>query len=223
MTRMPGYKAGTSVIAGIKRKADSDEPVVEIPQELMEPLNCKLCDIMLNSPPQAQAHYQGKNHQKKIRQYIAQRSLSAKMPTLSQPPTTTQASETTDTNAGGTESNSYEYCQLCNISFTSVVHAKSHYEGKNHAKRLRNQAPVYSKNAYYCCLCNLSLNSESQYDQHISSKKHATALKKKEFGTDIPTPEEADSQNGQNTLIVDASKDQEEKVVSLDSVVSPTE
>ncbi|XP_070538584.1 zinc finger matrin-type protein 3-like [Ptychodera flava] len=171
---------------GVKRKAESVDPPIEVPPELMEPLHCRLCDIMLNSPPQAQAHYMGKNHQKKVRQYAAQQTLSAKLKVLS--PTATSPPDSKVPKVG-TDSNSYEYCQLCNVSFTSVVHAKSHYEGKNHTKRLRNQTPVYTKNAYYCCSCNLSLNSESQYDQHMRSKKHANALKKRDGGKDaLPVP-----------------------------------
>jgi hypothetical protein len=32
------------------------------------------------------------------------------------------------------------YCQPCDISFTSVPHATQHYQGKNHAKKLKSLA-----------------------------------------------------------------------------------
>ncbi|KAK3562457.1 hypothetical protein QTP86_034097, partial [Hemibagrus guttatus] len=40
-------------------------------EELCRPLYCKLCNVTLNSPQQAQAHYQGKNHSKKLRNFYA--------------------------------------------------------------------------------------------------------------------------------------------------------
>ncbi|XP_048460554.1 zinc finger matrin-type protein 3-like [Rhincodon typus] len=39
--------------------------------DLCRPLLCKLCNVSLNSTQQAQAHYQGKNHSKKLRNYYA--------------------------------------------------------------------------------------------------------------------------------------------------------
>lgn len=43
---------------------------LRIPPDLIQPLYCKLCDTRLNGTLQATAHYDGKNHKKKERQYI---------------------------------------------------------------------------------------------------------------------------------------------------------
>ncbi|XP_053566133.1 zinc finger matrin-type protein 3 [Bombina bombina] len=113
-------------------------------EDLCKPLSCKLCNVTLNSAQQAQAHYQGKNHSKKLRNYCASSSC----------PASSRMSQTLETESlqavpaspnmtplktGGrvilaTEN---DYCKLCDASFSSPVVAQAHYKGKNHAKRLR--------------------------------------------------------------------------------------
>jgi hypothetical protein len=46
------------------------EEEMDIPKELMQPLYCKICSVTLNAPSQAQQHYTGKTHAKKVRQYL---------------------------------------------------------------------------------------------------------------------------------------------------------
>ncbi|CAH2247740.1 zinc finger matrin-type 3 [Pelobates cultripes] len=122
-------------------KVLDQEPSLE---DLCKPLSCKLCNVTLNSAQQAQAHYQGKNHSKKLRNYCASSSCPASS-RLSHnlEATSGQASATspnvTSPKTGGrvilaTEN---DYCKLCDASFSSPVVAQAHYQGKNHAKRLR--------------------------------------------------------------------------------------
>uniref|UniRef100_A0AAV2L170 U1-type domain-containing protein n=1 Tax=Knipowitschia caucasica TaxID=637954 RepID=A0AAV2L170_KNICA len=115
--------------------------------ELCKPLYCKLCNVTLNSTQQAQAHYQGKNHSKKLRNFYAGRE---------QPPairiTDSDTSAQSNTGEGDTTrqlvfkgaarvilATENDYCKLCDASFSSVAVAQAHYQGKNHAKRLRLQ------------------------------------------------------------------------------------
>uniref|UniRef100_A0A3B5LG41 Zinc finger matrin-type protein 3 n=1 Tax=Xiphophorus couchianus TaxID=32473 RepID=A0A3B5LG41_9TELE len=109
-------------------------------EELCKPLYCKLCNVTLNSAQQAQAHYQGKNHSKKLRNFYAG---SQQPPAIRIP----EALEGAGPNAGSgalykgaprvilaTEN---DYCKLCDASFSSLAVAQAHYQGKNHAKKLR--------------------------------------------------------------------------------------
>ncbi|KAM5163113.1 zinc finger matrin-type protein 3 [Mantella aurantiaca] len=111
-------------------------------EELCKPLSCKLCNVTLNSAQQAQAHYQGKNHSKKLRNYCASSSC----------PASSRLNQTLDTGSPGSSSPNVtapkcvgrvilatenDYCKLCDASFSSPVVAQAHYQGKNHAKRLR--------------------------------------------------------------------------------------
>ncbi|XP_025051782.1 zinc finger matrin-type protein 3 isoform X3 [Alligator sinensis] len=122
-------------------KAVEQDPVLE---ELCKPLCCKLCNVTLNSAQQAQAHYQGKNHSKKLRNYYAANSCpaSARMSNSVEPVTPQIVSlpaQMGSSKPGGrvilaTEN---DYCKLCDASFSSPAVAQAHYQGKNHAKRLR--------------------------------------------------------------------------------------
>ncbi|KAF7463416.1 Hypothetical predicted protein [Marmota monax] len=113
-------------------------------EELCKPLYCKLCNVTLNSAQQAQAHYQGKNHGKKLRNYYAANSCPppARMSNVVEPvatPVVPVPPQMGSFKPGGrvilaTEN---DYCKLCDASFSSPAVAQAHYQGKNHAKRLR--------------------------------------------------------------------------------------
>ncbi|XP_060797534.1 zinc finger matrin-type protein 3 [Neoarius graeffei] len=121
-------------------------------EELCRPLYCKLCNVTLNSPQQAQAHYQGKNHSKKLRNFYAgsQQPPPIRIPEEAEP-VSQQSLSTPPTDTGtavgkpasfispsrvilATEN---DYCKLCDASFSSPAVAHAHYQGKNHAKRVR--------------------------------------------------------------------------------------
>ncbi|XP_072266247.1 zinc finger matrin-type protein 3 [Pyxicephalus adspersus] len=85
---------------------------------------------------------QGKNHSKKLRNYCASSSC----------PASSRLNQTLDTGSPGSSSPNVtapkcggrvilatenDYCKLCDASFSSPVVAQAHYQGKNHAKRLR--------------------------------------------------------------------------------------
>ncbi|XP_076010617.1 uncharacterized protein zmat3 [Genypterus blacodes] len=116
--------------------------------DLCKPLYCKLCNVTLNSAQQAQAHYQGKNHSKKLRNFYAG---SQQPPAIRIPEEiagqTSLSSGPSDSDPGrqalykgatrvilATEN---DYCKLCDASFSSPAVAQAHYQGKNHAKKLR--------------------------------------------------------------------------------------
>nr|XP_056706149.1 zinc finger matrin-type protein 3 [Euleptes europaea] len=121
--------------------AGEQDPVLD---ELCKPLCCRLCNVTLNSAQQAQAHYQGKNHSKKLRNYYAANSCPApaRMNSSLEPaahPVASLPPQGASSKPGGrvilaTEN---DYCKLCDASFSSPAVAQAHYQGKNHAKRLR--------------------------------------------------------------------------------------
>lgn len=83
-------------------------------------------------------------------------------------------------------------CDVCDLVFTSQVHAKQHFEGRNHQKKsqsqpkaiLSNTAPenhfvdcptsinLSVNNEYKCDVCNVPLTSEVTAKQHFEGKKH---------------------------------------------------
>ncbi|XP_056590139.1 zinc finger matrin-type protein 3 [Triplophysa dalaica] len=121
-------------------------------EELCKPLYCKLCNVTLNSAQQAQAHYQGKNHSKKLRNFYAgsQQPPPIRIPEVVEP-VSQQTSAAPPTDSANVNANQpllkgasrvilateNDYCKLCDASFSSPAVAQAHYKGKNHAKRLR--------------------------------------------------------------------------------------
>ncbi|XP_012733413.2 zinc finger matrin-type protein 3 [Fundulus heteroclitus] len=118
-------------------------------EELCKPLYCKLCNVTLNSAQQAQAHYQGKNHSKKLRNFYAgsQQPPAIRIPEALEGAGQSAGSGASDGDGGrqalykgaprvilATEN---DYCKLCDASFSSLAVAQAHYQGKNHAKKLR--------------------------------------------------------------------------------------
>lgn len=92
------------------------------------------------------------------------------------------------------------HCQLCNVGFNSAVHAKQHYEGKNHAKKLKLSQPPATIPAamiavttvdatldqykptlvgpFVCELCDVSMTSQPQLDAHLQGKPHRTKVER---------------------------------------------
>uniref|UniRef100_A0A665V956 Zinc finger matrin-type protein 3 n=1 Tax=Echeneis naucrates TaxID=173247 RepID=A0A665V956_ECHNA len=135
---IPGHLPGQSTPAGEQTQDEGFPLGVEEQEdslgleELCKPLYCKLCNVTLNSAQQAQAHYQGKNHSKKLRNFYAG----------SQQPPAIRIPEVLDVALykGATRvilATENDYCKLCDASFSSPAVAQAHYQGKNHAKKLR--------------------------------------------------------------------------------------
>uniref|UniRef100_A0A8D3D2W7 Zinc finger matrin-type protein 3 n=1 Tax=Scophthalmus maximus TaxID=52904 RepID=A0A8D3D2W7_SCOMX len=122
-------------------------------EELCKPLYCKLCNVTLNSAQQAQAHYQGKNHGKKLRNFYA----GSQQPPATRIPEVLDAAGQTCISVpcvqalykGATRvilATENDYCKLCDASFSSPAVAQAHYQGKNHAKKLRLAEALQNSN-----------------------------------------------------------------------------
>uniref|UniRef100_A0A8C3FZ77 Zinc finger matrin-type protein 3 n=1 Tax=Cyclopterus lumpus TaxID=8103 RepID=A0A8C3FZ77_CYCLU len=130
---IPGPLPGQGSLLGMDEQEDS--PGLG---ELCKPLYCKLCNVTLNSAQQAQAHYQGKNHSKKLRNFYAG---SQQPPAIRIPEVLEQRSNAAPISLNGATrvilATENDYCKLCDASFSSLAVAQAHYQGKNHAKKLR--------------------------------------------------------------------------------------
>ncbi|XP_066457483.1 zinc finger matrin-type protein 3 [Eleutherodactylus coqui] len=156
-----------------------DEVVEQDPslEDLCKPLSCKLCNVTLNSAQQAQAHYQGKNHSKKLRNYSASSSCPASSRhTLHTVSPGSSSPNVTAPKSGGrvilaTEN---DYCKLCDASFSSPVVAQAHYQGKNHAKRLRlAETPA---NTFMDSECKRRARKESNEHKMMPNRRNVCSL-----------------------------------------------
>uniref|UniRef100_A0A2R5LI16 Putative zinc finger matrin type 3 n=1 Tax=Ornithodoros turicata TaxID=34597 RepID=A0A2R5LI16_9ACAR len=191
---------GNSVAAAGEAAPAKDGDSAGVPPEMMQPLYCKLCDAKLNGSLQATAHYGGKSHAKRVKQYLQNHGLPV------------QQGAAAVVNGKATEKKSTEtlekFCKLCDVAFTSEIQAKQHYEGRNHQRRLRGEPalpkgffnpltgrwqrqpppgvaikgpsrhqhkPSQLGNAtksFSCNPCSMSLTSEQQLTAHLMGAKH---------------------------------------------------
>ncbi|XP_071528658.1 zinc finger matrin-type protein 3-like isoform X2 [Panulirus ornatus] len=117
-----------------------------LPEELVGKFHnnsCELCDVKLNSRIQAKNHYDGKQHRKKIKNYLSE------MARKDGQPATKLAKIDLSTSKKKVEplDVSKLYCKCCDLSFTSEQHAQQHYMGRNHQRVLHGLKPL--KAGYY--------------------------------------------------------------------------
>ncbi|MGH0121994.1 UNVERIFIED_CONTAM: hypothetical protein FKN15_000535 [Acipenser sinensis] len=116
---------------------------------------CEVCNIQLNSPAQAQIHYNGKSHQKRLKQINKGKPASSqgmKRP-LSPTPLVENGLSGASSDLGNVSEphptsseqrakrekkhQTYTLCEVCNIQLNSPAQAQIHYNGKSHQKRLK--------------------------------------------------------------------------------------
>ncbi|XP_055693910.1 zinc finger matrin-type protein 3-like [Lutzomyia longipalpis] len=91
-------------------------------KSLMRPLCCDLCNVKLNSVLTANMHYESKNHDKKINNWLLEWSKKT-----GQPPPKRQKT----IKDGPVGPNAF-HCEACDIPLTSLQHARTHYSGRKH-------------------------------------------------------------------------------------------
>ncbi|XP_077509553.1 uncharacterized protein LOC144120756 isoform X1 [Amblyomma americanum] len=115
-----------------------------IPVDMIQALYCKLCDAKLNGSLQATAHYVGKSHAKKVKQYQHGQGRIGQLRLNAAAASGGDASKTA-TGDGGKRpvpETLEKFCKLCDVAFTSEIQAKQHYDGRNHQRRMRGEPPL---------------------------------------------------------------------------------
>ncbi|XP_061688989.1 zinc finger matrin-type protein 1 isoform X2 [Syngnathoides biaculeatus] len=99
----------------------------ELLKGLLTDQHCHVCEAVLLFESHRLSHYQGKKHAQKLKLYLHNKR-----------------DEMRCTDSAGLlhcmPTDKDRFCELCSMVFTSPVVAKSHYEGKVHAKNLRKQS-----------------------------------------------------------------------------------
>lgn len=100
----------------------------ELLKGLLTDTFCQVCEAVLMFESQRVSHYEGKKHAQRVRIYLqnkkAERNKQSSFQSVSADPE--------------------KFCELCNMVFSSPVVAKSHYEGKVHAKNTRKSSATSS-------------------------------------------------------------------------------
>lgn len=104
---------------------DTDVNDSELLKGLLTDTFCQVCEAVLLYESQRVSHYEGKKHAQRVRIYLQTKKAERIM----------QSQANSSFQSGNV--NPEKFCELCNMVFSSPVVAKSHYEGKVHAKNIR--------------------------------------------------------------------------------------
>ncbi|XP_071403052.1 zinc finger matrin-type protein 3-like, partial [Centroberyx affinis] len=122
---------------------------------------CKLCDASFSSPAVAQAHYQGKNHAKKLRLAEAQHNAN-----------NMEGSEATPRR---NRKDGSEYRLVKNRRSPQLP---ASMPGPYYNPRPRQRIPrdlamcVTPSGQFYCSMCNCGAEQETDFRLHLESKQH---------------------------------------------------
>ncbi|XP_016426632.1 zinc finger matrin-type protein 1 [Sinocyclocheilus rhinocerous] len=122
---------------------------------------CHICEATLLYESQRVSHYEGKKHAQRVRMYL--QSKKAKINKLSQ-------------DCGGLLRglSAEKFCELCNMVFSSPTVAKSHYEGKVHAKNMRKTNPPPPEAPVLESTTPVVLPSEAAVQNQISQEQNTS-------------------------------------------------
>lgn len=116
--------ANTNSLGGFRNKSLQqrwvdlwDGPLPSSLVDLHGASRCGVCEVDISSLNVATAHYEGKPHAKKVREFCSKAGADI-------PRRKNENQEMTD-----------KFCELCKVEFTSPTMAKSHYNGKEHVRR----------------------------------------------------------------------------------------
>lgn len=93
------------------------------------------------------------------------------------------------------DENDRVYCKLCQVAFNSPKQAIQHYEGKNHAKKLKAAGIVQISDTdkqhvkidgavFECKMCSVQVTCNEQLQSHLNGAKHKGKLRSLEKAAD---------------------------------------
>ncbi|XP_071440438.1 zinc finger matrin-type protein 3-like [Hetaerina americana] len=125
---------------------DMEEIIVskDLPEELVSqfsPRHCDLCTAQMNSALQSRMHYHGKQHQKKVAFFMNnwEKEHGGSYPK--------KIVKDDAVDCLKTPGDKKLYCEWCDLSLTSHLHAQQHYRGRNHQRVVNGLQPLRS--GYY--------------------------------------------------------------------------
>ncbi|KAK6494976.1 zinc finger matrin-type protein 1-like [Huso huso] len=111
----------------INSQNKDDQNHKELFSELFTDSFCKVCGAVLQYESQRISHYKGKKHAQKVKLFFQMQKDKDK--------NNAKNEQSNFRNEGVVDKN--RFCSLCNMVFSSLVVAQSHYAGKVHAKYLK--------------------------------------------------------------------------------------
>ncbi|NWR64849.1 Z385B protein, partial [Bucorvus abyssinicus] len=167
---------------------------VSIPPKKKQVISCNVCQLRFNSDSQAEAHYKGSKHAKKVKALEATKNKpkagsskdSAKANTsCSTTPVTANISDKSE-DKGKTKPNSTSqqssaevgpFLPKPGVTAVAPVTSASSSKSTNGAPSTASESEEEkAKKLLYCSLCKVAVNSLSQLEAHNTGSKHKTMV-----------------------------------------------
>ncbi|XP_073433578.1 zinc finger protein 385B isoform X3 [Dendrobates tinctorius] len=159
---------------------------VSIPPKKKQVISCNVCQLRFNSDSQAEAHYKGSKHAKKLK---ALESTKNKQKTGSPKDSTKAITSSTASNKSGEEerlkassSISHSMAEIrsfiakSEVALTAVIPAALVKTTNGSVISVSESEEEKAKKLLYCSLCKVAVNSLSQLEAHNTGSKHKTML-----------------------------------------------
>ncbi|NXT06206.1 Z385B protein, partial [Prunella fulvescens] len=164
---------------------------VSIPPKKNQVISCNVCQLRFNSDSQAEAHYKGSKHAKKVKALEATKNKpkaasskdSAKVNTgCSTTPATASTSDKSEDkgkekpNSASQQSNTEVDSFLPKPGAAPAAPASSSKSTNGAANTVTESEEEKAKKLLYCSLCKVAVNSLSQLEAHNTGSKHKTMV-----------------------------------------------
>ncbi|XP_077128716.1 zinc finger protein 385B isoform X1 [Ranitomeya variabilis] len=159
---------------------------VSIPPKKKQVISCNVCQLRFNSDSQAEAHYKGSKHAKKLK---ALESTKNKQKTGSPKDSAKAITSSTASHKSGEEerlkassSISQSMAEIrsfiakSEVALTAVIPAALVKTSNGSAITVSESEEEKAKKLLYCSLCKVAVNSLSQLEAHNTGSKHKTML-----------------------------------------------
>ncbi|XP_030066305.1 zinc finger protein 385B isoform X1 [Microcaecilia unicolor] len=163
---------------------------VSIPPKKKQVISCNVCQLRFNSDSQAEAHYKGSKHAKKLKALEAtkskQKSVSSKdsAKVITSPAIPVTVNNKSDYKRKSRTNGSSQPSGTDADPFTSKLNAtlptilsETPSKSTNGTSSLASESEEEkAKKLLYCSLCKVAVNSLSQLEAHNTGSKHKTML-----------------------------------------------
>ncbi|KYO17759.1 zinc finger protein 385B isoform A [Alligator mississippiensis] len=165
---------------------------VSIPPKKKQVISCNVCQLRFNSDSQAEAHYKGSKHAKKVKALEATKSKpkaskdSAKANTsYSTTPVTANISDKSEDKGKAKTNGSNQHPNIEVSPFlpkpgvtalAPVTSTSSSKSTNGAASTVSESEEEKAKKLLYCSLCKVAVNSLSQLEAHNTGSKHKTMI-----------------------------------------------
>ncbi|XP_063789410.1 zinc finger protein 385B isoform X3 [Pseudophryne corroboree] len=160
---------------------------VSIPPKKKQVISCNVCQLRFNSDSQAEAHYKGSKHAKKVK---ALESTKTKQKSVSSKDSIKAISSSTANHKSGEDkrlkqassSISHSMAEIrsfiakSEVTLTAVIPAAFVKSANGSAITVSESEEEKAKKLLYCSLCKVAVNSLSQLEAHNTGTKHKTML-----------------------------------------------